>query len=281
MTEAREDSPKNDSNWTALYLLLFLIPIVFVCVCAYSNWCDRRTNARLEEQRLRVLPNHPEAFASPQRQVRPTHRRAASLQTLFEIPRTPRTSHVERLPFPPAHPSVTMDLGSEEGDLPKKKRVKLEKTVPTRIQLGQSAITSNDSIRDPSDFLSRPAHIHLGSRESGTSSKTPNRQQAAGEPRSLRVENRVRRLRHRLRVLWHDMKRYNSQLMDQRSAMLDGLPHRSEDIGKAAGFIAKVTNETEITSGKLKDLGGKADQLEFAGDILSWDWKPVGHAHGQ
>ncbi|KAK8041184.1 hypothetical protein PG994_014191 [Apiospora phragmitis] len=45
-TTAAEDPFKGDgTNWTPLYVILFLIPVLFVAIAVYSTWRDRRAAA--------------------------------------------------------------------------------------------------------------------------------------------------------------------------------------------------------------------------------------------
>ncbi|KAK9415653.1 hypothetical protein SUNI508_10312 [Seiridium unicorne] len=101
MTKLDEGPWKVDSNWTALYVILFLVPIVFVCIAVCSVWRDRRLGAQQKKQPAPLLPSYePRPFGSPGRQLEEqVHSRRNSLQT---IPRTPQRL---RVPLPLPHPS--------------------------------------------------------------------------------------------------------------------------------------------------------------------------------
>ncbi|KAF3001009.1 hypothetical protein E8E14_002178 [Neopestalotiopsis sp. 37M] len=53
MVTARDDSDSiSDSNWWLCYIVLALIPIVFVCVACFSVWRDRRTRLKYDVEAI-------------------------------------------------------------------------------------------------------------------------------------------------------------------------------------------------------------------------------------
>ncbi|KAH6648975.1 hypothetical protein BKA67DRAFT_538980 [Truncatella angustata] len=47
-TETQPDPWKQDSNWLLCYVVIILIPIIFVCIAAFSVWRDRRTSRKYD-----------------------------------------------------------------------------------------------------------------------------------------------------------------------------------------------------------------------------------------
>lgn len=44
----------SDSNWIFCYVVIGLIPLVFICVATYSVWRDRRTNITYDVEALKA-----------------------------------------------------------------------------------------------------------------------------------------------------------------------------------------------------------------------------------
>ncbi|ETS80342.1 hypothetical protein PFICI_07871 [Pestalotiopsis fici W106-1] len=56
MLTARDDSSSiSDSNWWLCYIVLALIPIVFVCVACFSVWRDRRTRTKYDVEAINAI----------------------------------------------------------------------------------------------------------------------------------------------------------------------------------------------------------------------------------
>jgi hypothetical protein len=49
MKEYPQTTVHRDSDWTAMYVVLGVIPLLFVCSVVYSSWRDRMREKRLRD----------------------------------------------------------------------------------------------------------------------------------------------------------------------------------------------------------------------------------------
>jgi hypothetical protein len=99
MASRRDDYWEAGSNWIVLYVILLLIPVVFICIAVYSVWSERREKKKNTTTEPWVSPYQPRPFELPEQQLDRMDRGEVSLPIILE------TRGMERLPFPLPHPS--------------------------------------------------------------------------------------------------------------------------------------------------------------------------------